>query len=294
MKNKIFVKGLVLAVVVLFICVTVTPSIGISRYLDDTTPPVTTISFNPPGPDGQNGWYVHSVTVTLNATDDDSGINITYYSIDIEDQQIYTEPFILSKDGVHLLQYFSIDIAGNKEEKKSVEMNIDRTKPRIGLDCEWADGNPMDSSDILFTADASDGTSGMNRVEFYFNGHFWTVVYGSGPTYQWILHYPAVYNLKVRGLIRNPEVSDEYVKFYAVVVITKEEISYLPQATFKAIGYDNAGNTEFNICDLPEPPLFPLLGGYLFRNVTLPFDDYHGYIGKFFIRATFDWNNNRY
>ena len=43
-----------MAVITLFIVV-VYPTIAISNYLDDTTPPVTTISFNPPEPDGENG-----------------------------------------------------------------------------------------------------------------------------------------------------------------------------------------------------------------------------------------------
>jgi len=51
MQKNIIGKGLVLAVITLFIVV-VYPTIAISNYLDDTTPPVTTISFNPPEPDG--------------------------------------------------------------------------------------------------------------------------------------------------------------------------------------------------------------------------------------------------
>jgi len=41
-----------------------------SRNDNDTTPPVTTISFGPLYPDGYNGWYVSDVTITLEATDD--------------------------------------------------------------------------------------------------------------------------------------------------------------------------------------------------------------------------------
>ena len=62
----------------LFLGVAVAPSV----VADDTTPPVTTISLNPPAPNGDNGWYVTNITVTLNATDDESGVKVTYYAID--------------------------------------------------------------------------------------------------------------------------------------------------------------------------------------------------------------------
>ena len=287
MKKEWLIKTLVMCIVVLFIFIAVTPSIGISNYLYDITPPVTTISFDPPEPDGLNGWYVSSVTVTLNATDDDSGVNVTIYKIDHGFQKTYTEPFILNKDGVRLIEYFSIDNAGKQEEVKSAIINIDKTKPEIWLGCELAGGNPKDGYDILFTAEATDEASGMNRVEFYYNDVFQEVIYGSGPTFQWIYHITSYYGLKVWGLIRNPEITDEYVKFYAMVVITLEDFNYNLHVSLKTIGFDNAGNADRSYCYLPDFPL-PHYDICLFKNVTLLIN-YHGYIGKFFIRATFDF-----
>jgi len=289
MKKEWLVKTLALGVVVLFIGVTVTPSIGISSYLDDTIPPVTFISFNPPEPDGKNGWYVSSVTVILNATDDDSGVNITKYRIDGGVWYKYTEPFILDDDGEDILiDFYSIDNAQNVEEVKSVKIDIDKTKPEIRLECELTGGNTKDGYDILFTAYAWDETSGMNRVGFYHNNYLWETVIGPGPTYHSSYHkYPCYYRLKVGGFIRNPEITDEYVKFYAVVVITLEDFNYFLQEKFEAIGFDSAGNVDLWYCNLPEFPS-PDLDICLFKNITLP-NDYHGYIGKFFIKATFDF-----
>ncbi|GAH12836.1 unnamed protein product, partial [marine sediment metagenome] len=48
--NNLIKKGLVVAVILLFFSVGVVPSTGL--FNDDTTPPVTTISFDPPEPDG--------------------------------------------------------------------------------------------------------------------------------------------------------------------------------------------------------------------------------------------------
>ena len=287
MKKEWFIKTLALGIVVLSMILTFTPSIGISNYLDDTTPPVTIISFDPLEPDGLNGWYVSSVTVTLNATDDDSGVNVTIYKLDDGPYSTYIEPFIIKTDGFHKIRYFSIDNAGNQEDEKSAEFYVDQTKPEIWFGSELAGGNPKDGYDILFTADALDETSGMNRVEFYYNNVFQEVVYGSGPTFQWIYHITEYYGLKVGGLILNPEITDEYVKFYALVVITLEDFNYNLQVTLTAVGFDNAGNADYYYCYLPDFPS-PHFDICLFKNIILPID-YHGYIGNFFIRATFDF-----
>ena len=55
---------------------------GTINVFEDTIPPSTTASLSPSSPDGNNGWYVSNVVITLNAVDSDSGVNSTYYSID--------------------------------------------------------------------------------------------------------------------------------------------------------------------------------------------------------------------
>ncbi len=72
--------GLAVAIIALFFGVAVTPTIGISRYRNDTTPPVTTATLDPPEPIYEE-WYGLSVKMTLNPTDNESGVNVTYYQI---------------------------------------------------------------------------------------------------------------------------------------------------------------------------------------------------------------------
>jgi hypothetical protein len=288
MKKEWLVKTIALGIVVLFIEIAITPSIGISNYLDDTTPPVTTISFNPPEPDGENGWYVSIVTVTLNATDDDSGVNVTYYRVDGGIWYNYTEPFILVDDGEDIfIEFYSVDNVGNQEEIKSDVVDIDKTKPDVSLEYEVIGGNPQDGWDFLFTAIATDYVSGMDRVEFYVkfydNTHLEETVKGVGPAYCWIYHYP-YYEFIVRGLIFNPEITDEYVKFFAVMVgILKFKPPYIE---IYAYSYDVAGNWDFYGISNSCSKVTISSGIYLFKNLTLP-SDYEGYIGKFFIRAKF-------
>ncbi|MBA7636884.1 hypothetical protein ES703_44512 [subsurface metagenome] len=77
--NNLIKEGLVVAVILLFVSVSVVPSTGNRISFDDITPPVTTCTLNPPEPNGNNSWYVSDVEVTLNATDDMSGVNTTYW-----------------------------------------------------------------------------------------------------------------------------------------------------------------------------------------------------------------------
>ncbi|HUS98868.1 MAG TPA: hypothetical protein VMY59_00930 [Candidatus Thermoplasmatota archaeon] len=281
MKTKCLAVGIIL----LFVGIAVNPITGISNNRDDTTPPVTTISLNPPEPDGENGWYVSNVTVILNATDDISGVNITQYRIDCGSWQIYTEPFILVDDGNDIcIEFYSIDNTGNQEEVESAVIDIDKTKPIIFLYYELIGGNSEDGWDVLFTATASDNVSGMNRVEFYLNDMLQETVTGSGPDYHWIYHYPSVFEFRVLGLITKLEITQDYVKFFALIVRISGPLYHPPY--FAAYGYDNAGNWDW--MDIMQPSFsVNITGGiYLFQNVTLP-NNYTGHIGRFFIKATF-------
>jgi hypothetical protein len=293
MKREWLVKTLALGIVVLFLITAVSSTIGISNYFDDTTPPITTVSFDPPEPDGENGWYVSDITVILNATDDMSGVKEIRYIY----HGFHTIPgdngtFIIAEDGDVLFEFWAIDNAGNEEipHHICVVTNIDRTTPEIELEYEVTGGNSQVGWEITVTATAYDDTSGMNRVEFNFSGIFGEIVIGPGPIYQWVYTLPPsipprLYGLKAIGLILNPEITDEYVKFFAIFVIIFG--LYYRYSYLEAYAYDNAGNWDFyNIMD-SFSSLTVSPGIYLFTNVILP-SNYTGTIDKFFIRATFD------
>ncbi|RAV22012.1 polysaccharide lyase family 8 super-sandwich domain-containing protein [Paenibacillus contaminans] len=89
----------------------------------DTVTPVTS-------DDAANGWHTSSQTVTLTATDAGSGVAGTFFSINggAESQGGSVE---LSEDGVFEISYFSVDVAGNREQAKSAQVRIDRTGPSV-------------------------------------------------------------------------------------------------------------------------------------------------------------------
>src|SRR5690606_9405050 len=57
-------------------------NIRIKPLPPDEPAPVTTATPSPAEPDGTNGWFHSNVTVTLSATDDDSGVAGTEYRLD--------------------------------------------------------------------------------------------------------------------------------------------------------------------------------------------------------------------
>src|SRR6185503_6907777 len=59
------------------------------------------------------GYYTSPVQVTLNASDNLSGVANVYYRIDGGNTNTYTGPFTYSTDGTHQIDYWDTDVAGN-------------------------------------------------------------------------------------------------------------------------------------------------------------------------------------
>jgi hypothetical protein len=236
-----------------------------NRTENDTNPPITIITLN--GTMGENGWYVSDVTVILNASDDLSGVNATYYQLAGDHYwQQYFGPFVINKDTIEALSYYSVDNAGNVEERKEKGLNIDRTPPETGLQT-WA----VDMK-IKYTVVGQDLTSGLYKVEFYLDEQlafvdsvdpFEWISNGTGTQSCFAVAYDCAGNnlpsyslvpapTRVKGIIINPEFSDQCVRFYSIFTIGH---NYFPQI-------------------------------YLFKKVIFQ-NDWSGTINKFYIDATF-------
>lgn len=142
----------------------------------DTSAPVTSIDIQ--GRPGTNDWYGSGVTVSLTAVDNDTGIEQTLYRINEGEWQTYAEPFSLSVDGTTVIEYKSIDKAGNEEGVKARTIKMDTQKPET----EIGDipSYPV-KVDVPLSFLAQDGTSGIARTEYRLNGGNWTTY--QAPTY---------------------------------------------------------------------------------------------------------------
>jgi hypothetical protein len=100
----------------------------------DTTPPVTTATLAPPANAG--GWNRTDVLVTLHATDDISGVARTEAGLDGAPSVRVTAPIPITAEGIHTLQFHSIDRSQNVEANRQTAVLIDKTPPEavIGYD----------------------------------------------------------------------------------------------------------------------------------------------------------------
>ncbi|MWV42519.1 DNRLRE domain-containing protein [Paenibacillus sp. HJL G12] len=130
----------------------------------DTIPPVTTATISSAQPDGQNNWYVHPVTLTLNATDD-MGVAETAYSLDRGDKwQSYTEPVTFSEDGEYEISYQSKDDAGNVEPAQTIQFHLDTKAPLITV-VDPASGSYNADQEILPQFTITDDLSGVDHAK---------------------------------------------------------------------------------------------------------------------------------
>jgi len=100
----------------------------------DDVPPTTQATLS--GTEGNNGWYVSDVIVTLTAEDNEggSGVSETQYSLDGgATWDRYENPFGIAGEGTTTIHYRSTDNAGNSEETKDATVRIDKTAPIINV-----------------------------------------------------------------------------------------------------------------------------------------------------------------
>ncbi len=93
----------------------------------DPTPPITSMTVSPEDPDGTNGWYVTTPTVSLVPNEP----CITYYSwvSTTGPWSTYSLPIERSTLGTSTLRYYSVDPGGNKEVVNSGVVRYDPDAP---------------------------------------------------------------------------------------------------------------------------------------------------------------------
>src|SRR5262249_37794709 len=75
------------------------------------------------------GWNNTDVTLTLAPADNLSGVKVTYYAVDGEATQTGTS--LTLSQGIHTVEFWSVDRAANEEAHQSITVQIDKTAPTI-------------------------------------------------------------------------------------------------------------------------------------------------------------------
>jgi hypothetical protein len=155
---------------------------GALQFPDDHDAPVTTHSLDPAEPN-DNGWYTDPIAVTLESSDTGgAGVEQTLYRVDGGAPLVYSgRPFDYDVQGEHLLEYRSIDGAGNAETYKGLTLKLDTRAPETTAATRpqrtvgtWHDGP------VTVSLQAVDGTgSGPDTTEYRMDGGAWQAYDGA-------------------------------------------------------------------------------------------------------------------
>ncbi|MCG5440637.1 cupredoxin domain-containing protein [Micromonospora foliorum] len=145
----------------------------------DTTAPTVTGAVS--GDQDQDGNYLGAATVTVTATDADSGVQTVEYQVDDTSFQPYTEPVRVTAIGDHAVQFRATDQAGNTSAVGSVSFRIvepgeeDTTAPVVTAALAGdrdGDGNYIGTATATLTA--TDSGSGVATIEYALDGAAFT------------------------------------------------------------------------------------------------------------------------
>ncbi|MEK8145768.1 hypothetical protein NKH18_44530 [Streptomyces sp. M10(2022)] len=139
---------------------------------EDTTAPETSAKVE--GDKDADGAYIGQATVTLAATDADSGVDTIEYAVGADGAwQPYTTPVVVNEVGAHKVRYRATDKSGNAAAEKSVDFTVaapptdDETPPETSA---TVSGEKDDAGAYLgmatVTVTASDTGSGVNTIEY--------------------------------------------------------------------------------------------------------------------------------
>ncbi|GAB4102662.1 hypothetical protein GCM10028790_16800 [Micromonospora taraxaci] len=145
----------------------------------DTTPP--TVAATVAGDQHPDGNYLGAATVTVTATDADSGVETVEYQVDDTSFHPYTEPVRVTAIGDHSVQFRATDQAGNTSAVGSVSFRIvepgeeDTTPPEVKAALAGdrdGDGNYVGTATATLTA--TDAGSGVATIEYSLDGAAFT------------------------------------------------------------------------------------------------------------------------
>jgi hypothetical protein len=198
----------------------VAPATPDATTIVDTEYPLTLHDIS--GTLGLAGWYTSSVTITLNSTDDTSGVSVTIYRIDDGDWYYYTGSLSMPQ-GIHTVFFYAIDNAGNTNLVQQLTVMVDSEAPEtepVLYGTMGSNGWYMgDSLNVWFTP--VDYVSQIASTTYRIDNGTWQTFAGSFPIYkegQTVIDY---YSTDIAGNVESPEsVSFKYDSSQPTIAIT--------------------------------------------------------------------------
>ncbi|SNT19428.1 Ig-like domain (group 3) [Streptosporangium subroseum] len=209
---------------------------------EDTTAPQ--VSAQVAGDQNAAGDYVGAATVTVSASDTESGVDTVEYALDGGEFAAYSAPVSVNQVGAHTVTFRATDKAGNTSPVGSVAFTVvapqgeDTTPPQVTGEVtgdQDADGDYVGAATVTVTA--SDTGSGVDTVEYSLDGQPFAAY-----TQPLSVNQPGAHTLSYRATDKagntSPVGSVEFT-----VAASQEEDTTPPQVSAQLSGeQDSAGN----------------------------------------------------
>ncbi|MBI4669267.1 MAG: hypothetical protein HY747_08785 [Elusimicrobia bacterium] len=128
-------------------------------FFIDPNPPATTLTAA--GKLGENDFYVSSLDLILSSSDTLSGPAKTVFRLNSDSWRIYSGTITLSSGAGHLIEYYSTDLAGNEEARKSRSFKIDTEAPVLEISYPANAAEVTGNGSLEITGKAQDSVSGL-------------------------------------------------------------------------------------------------------------------------------------
>jgi hypothetical protein len=146
--------------------------------IDVETAPVTTIHHGISFSYEDNDWYKETQRISFTAEDWTRVIN-TFYRIDdpggswITYQPLEQYYLPVNGEGLHTVEYYSVDYYHNEEDPKSETFGIDKSDPTIQVSVS---GNMMDdiyTPPVIVSVSGDDSLSGVGSIQYRYGSSGW-------------------------------------------------------------------------------------------------------------------------
>ena len=188
------------------------PFLTAPARVPDDIPPITSDNY-----DGL--WHNTDFTITLTATDHESGAAETYYRINggpVKAVSVDGQPVITTEGANNTLEYWSVDYAGNEESHKFLTgIKLDKTSPLITSHFRFPDDNVEPNEPVKVAVNVTDFLSDVKNC---------TVSYRIAGESTWI-NIPMTLNQTT-------------MLYEAFIQIQEPNV----EVEYRIIAYDNAGN----------------------------------------------------
>ncbi len=138
----------------------------------DGAAPKTVVSFtgSPAYQLNNKTFFGKGLSIQVKATDDMSGVQSTYYSLNGADYTACNSIVPVNKEGDYRLKFYSVDNVGNVEDSQDRQFSMDMTSPKTYYEIVGISQEKVISLASLFSLIAVDSVSGISATYYSFDG----------------------------------------------------------------------------------------------------------------------------